>query len=179
LPPIRAAQLEGFLTATDKMPAKTVRAKTGDTITETPNPEYTRWVTKDQALLGYLFSSLTREVLMSVITHSTSVEVWSVLADMFGSHTHAQSVNTRIALATTKKGSSTIAEYYSKMKNYIDEMAASGNRLGDEEFVGYVPTGLDEEIYNPLVSSIVTRVEPVSHSELYSQMLSYELHLAK
>jgi hypothetical protein len=72
------------------MPAKTVRAKTDDTITETPNPEYTRWVTKDQALLGYLFSSLTREV-----------------------------------------------------------------------------------------SPIVTRVEPVSHSELYSQMLSYELHLAK
>jgi hypothetical protein len=55
----------------------------------------------------------------------------------------------------------------------------SGHRLGDEEFVAYVLTGLDEEIYNSLVSSIVTRVEPISPSELYSQMLSYELRLAK
>jgi hypothetical protein len=40
-------------------------------------------------------------------------------------------------------------------------------------------TGLDEEHYNPFMSSIVTRVEPISTSELYSQMLSYELRLEK
>jgi hypothetical protein len=102
-----------------------------------------------------------------------------VLAGMYGSHTRAQSVNTRIALATTKKGSSTMAEFYSKMKSYADEMAASGHCLGDEEFVAYVLTGLNEEIYNSLMSSIVTRVEPISRSELYSQMLSYELRLDK
>jgi hypothetical protein len=58
-------------------------------------------------------------------------------------------------------------------------MASFGHRLSDEEFVAYVLTGLDEEIYNSLVSSIVTRVEPISPSELYSQMLSYELRLEK
>ena len=65
------------------------------------------------------------------------------------------------------------------MKSYADEMSASGQPLGDEEFVAYVLTDLDEEIYNPLVSSIVTRIEPISSAELYSQMLSYELRLAK
>jgi hypothetical protein len=116
---------------------------------------------------------------MSVTTHSTLAEVWSALTGMFGSHTRAQSVNMRIALATTKKGSSTMVEYYSKMKSHADEMAASGHRLGDEEFIAYVLTGLDEEIYNSLVSSIVTRVEPILPSERYSQMLSYELRLEK
>jgi hypothetical protein len=33
-------------------------------------------------------------------------------------------------------------------------MATSGQPLGDEEFVAYVLTGMDEECYNPLVSSL-------------------------
>jgi hypothetical protein len=59
LPPIRAAE----------MPAEFLKEKSGDKITEVPNPVYTRWMTRDQVLLGYIFSSLTREVLMSVTTH--------------------------------------------------------------------------------------------------------------
>jgi hypothetical protein len=55
-------------------------------------------------------------------------------------------VNTRIALATTKKVNSTMVELYSKMKNLINEMAASGHRLADEEFMTYALTSLDEEI---------------------------------
>jgi hypothetical protein len=51
--------------------------------------------------------------------------------------------------------------------------------LGDEEFVAYVLMGLDEEIYNSFVSSIVTHVEPISPSELYAQMLSFEISLDK
>jgi hypothetical protein len=47
-------------------------------------------------------------------------------------------------------------------------MATSGHRLGDEEFVAYVINVLHEEIYNSLISSIVTRVELISPSELYS-----------
>jgi hypothetical protein len=116
---------------------------------------------------------------MSVTTHSTSAEGWGALVGMFVSHTRAQFVNMRIALAMTRRGSSTMAEYYSKMKNCTVEMAIAGHCLGDEEFVAYVLTGLDEEIYNPFVSSIGSRLEPISPSELYSQMLSYELRLEK
>jgi hypothetical protein len=73
-------------------------------------------------------------------------------------------------LATTKKGYATMAEYYSKVKNFAEEMSSSGQVLEDEDS--------DEEIYNSLVSSIVTRVESISPSKLF-QMLSYELHLEK
>jgi hypothetical protein len=38
---------------------------------EKPNPEYLNWVTHDQALLGYIFSSLSREVLQGVTTLTT------------------------------------------------------------------------------------------------------------
>jgi hypothetical protein len=125
-------------------------------------------VTRDQALLGYLLSSLTREVLMSVTTHTTSAAIWGALEEMFASCTRAQMVNTRIALATTKKGFATMAEYYSRMKNFAEEMTSSGHSLGNEEFIAYVLTRLDKELNNSLVSSIITRVEPISPLELYS-----------
>jgi hypothetical protein len=137
-----------------------------------------RWLVIRCCLVTF-FSSLTREVLMSVTMHSTSAAMWAALDKMFGSHTHVQTVHTRIALATTRKGLSTMGKYYSKMKNLAEEMAASGSCLGDEEFIAYVLSGLDEEIYNSLVSSIVTHVEPISPSELYSQMISFQLHLEK
>jgi hypothetical protein len=147
------------------MPAKMITVKTSDTITEKPNPKYIKWVTCDQALLGYILSSLSQEVLMGVTTHTSSAAVWGTLADMIG--------------ATMRKGATTISEYFSKMKNLADEMVGFSQPHGDEEFVAYVLTGLDEELYNSLVSSIVTRVKPISPTELFSQMLSYELHLVK
>jgi hypothetical protein len=54
---------------------------------------------------------------------------------MFGSPTRASTVNARITLATMKKGTTTMVEYYSKMKSYADEMASSGHPLKDEEFI--------------------------------------------
>jgi hypothetical protein len=97
--------------------------KTGDTTTEMPNAEYTKWVAHDQSLLSYLLASLSRQVLMGVMTHKTSMALWHALEDMFSSHTRAQTINLRIALATTKKGASMMAEYYLKVKNYADEMS--------------------------------------------------------
>jgi hypothetical protein len=98
---------------------------------------------------------------------------------MYSSRTRARSVNTHIALATTHKGTTTMADYYNKIKRHADEMVASCQPLRDEEFIAYVLMGLDEEIYNPLVSSIVMHIDPISPSELFSLMLSFELRLDK
>jgi hypothetical protein len=37
-----------------------------------------------------------------------------------------------------------MVEIYSKMKGYADEMAVSGQTLGNDKFVVYVLTDLDE-----------------------------------
>jgi hypothetical protein len=157
-----------------------ISVKTGNITSEQPNPDYAAWLVRDQALLGYLFSSLTRDALMGVTTATTSAAAWSDLQEMYAPRMRARSVNTRITLANTKKGTTSMAEYFSKIKCYADELASSGQTLTDEEFVAYVLAGLDEEFYNPLVSSIVARAEPISPQELYSQMLlSYELRVDK
>jgi hypothetical protein len=53
-----------------------------------------------------------------------------------------------MALATSRKGSSSAVEYVSKMKSLADDMASTGRKkLNDEELISYVLAGLDYE-YN-------------------------------
>jgi hypothetical protein len=99
-----------------------------------------------------------------------------VIETMFSSQTRARAVNTRLALSTARKGSNTVAEYVGKMKSLGDEMAAAGRPLEDDELVEYILTGLDEE-YDSVVSSALGRAEPISVSELYSQMLAFETRI--
>ena len=80
---------------------------------------------------------------------------------MYASQMRARTVNLRIALANTKKGNSTVAEYYAKMKALGDEMVAAGRRLDDEELVEYILTRLGEE-YSSLVTALTTRVERIT-----------------
>ena len=92
---------------------------------------------------------------------------------MYASHSRARTVNTRIALTTTKKGNLTVSEYFAKMKALSDDMAAAGRPLEDDELVEYIITGLGED-FQSLVTSVCTSKDPISVSDLYSQMLSFE-----
>jgi hypothetical protein len=83
-------------------------------MTQMPNPEYAHWVTQDH------------KVLYGIMMLDSLAEVWHMLEEMFTSHFGARSSNIKIALATTKKGTSTMAECFSKMKGYVDEMLVSG-----------------------------------------------------
>lgn len=82
-------------------------------------------------------------------------------------------MNTRIALATTQKGNLSVTEYMTHMRALSDEMIAAGKPLDDEELVSYILAGLDLE-FNPVVSAVVAKVEPITVGELYSQLLSFE-----
>jgi hypothetical protein len=103
-------------------------------------------------------------------------DVWSELFKLHSSHVRARTVTTWIALATTRKNQLSIAEYYSKMQTLADNMMSIGSALRDDEFVSYILAGLDED-YNAIYSVVITRVEPITPSELYAQLLSYEQHL--
>ena len=47
------------------------------------------------------------------------------------------------------------------MKTLEDAMASAGKKLEDEEIASYILSGLDIE-YNPVVSAIAARIEPIS-----------------
>jgi hypothetical protein len=117
-------------------------------------------------------TSMTQEVMGQAAACDTPQEVWSLLEQTYASQSRARTVNTRIALATTRKDDMSISEYITKMKSLTDEMA-SAKKVDDEELVSYILAGLDEE-YNPMVSALLARVEPVSVVEAHSQLLSFE-----
>ena len=84
---------------------------------------------------------------------------------MTASQSRGRIINTRMALATADKGSSTIAEFFSKIKSLADDMASARKKLEDEEIASYILAGLDMD-FNPVVSSISARVEPLTLAEL-------------
>jgi hypothetical protein len=81
-----------------------------------------------------------------------------------------------MALATATKGSSTISEYFTKMKALADEMASAGKRLEDDELVSYILTGFDLA-YDLVVSAVTARMEPITVGELLIQLTSHEQHM--
>jgi len=107
---------------------------------------------------------------------TSSAELWKAIHDMTASHSRGRIINTRMALSTAQKGTSSMQDYFNKMKSLSDDMAAAGKRLEDEELASYILAGLDSD-YNPVVSTIGMRVEPLTLGELYTQLISWEQRL--
>jgi hypothetical protein len=60
-----------------------------------------------------------------------------------------------------------VSDYYSNMRVYANELAASGAPLRDDEMVMYLLAGLDED-YNHVFIVVITWVDLITSSELYS-----------
>nr|ABF94964.1 retrotransposon protein, putative, Ty1-copia subclass [Oryza sativa Japonica Group] len=127
-------------------------------------------------VLGFLLSTLARDVLAQVATCNTATAAWQMLEEMYSSVSRARFINTRIALSNTKKGTLSINEYVSKMKTLADEMTAAGKVVDDDDLVLYIIAGLDDT-YEPVISTIVGK-DFMTLGEAYSQLLSFEQRLA-
>jgi len=79
-------------------------------------------------------------------------------------------------LATLKKGNSSVTDYFHKMKTLIDTLAAYGQPLNDFETVSFLLAGLGLE-FDHLVTSVTTRVDPISRDDIYGLLLAYEMCL--
>ncbi|WVZ68985.1 hypothetical protein U9M48_017854 [Paspalum notatum var. saurae] len=158
-----------FLDVSNKAPTPTLKIKKDDKAKD----EEEEWVAQEQQVLSYLLLSLSREILIQVVSIPTAIGVWQAIKGMFSTQSRARVINTRMALATTVKGSSTVAEYVAKMRGYADEMASAGKKIEDEELVSYILAGLDAD-FDSLISAVAARVEPITLSELYTQMSSFE-----
>ena len=94
-------------------------------------------------------------------------EPWAAIQDLHASQSRARVMSTRMALATASKGTSSVADYFVKMKGLADDVASAGRKLEDEELVSYILTGLGED-FDAVVTSVSARVEPITVQELYA-----------
>ena len=118
-----------FLSSATPIPPKTVAKSSEKPDEQVPNLDFEAWVAKDQQILNYLLSSLSRDVLAQVAALPTAATVWEAIEGMFASQSRARVINTRMALANAQKGSSSIAKYFTKMKTLANDMASARSDL--------------------------------------------------
>jgi hypothetical protein len=91
---LRAAQLDDLLTGDEKEPDTEITVIIDEKSIKQRNPAYTAWMARDQAVLGYLFLSLTRETLMHVSRCTSLTQAWRMLVDLYTSQSRARAINT-------------------------------------------------------------------------------------
>jgi hypothetical protein len=82
----------------------------------------------------------------------------------------------RYQLTTLKKGSQPIAGYFQQAQGFAHMLAAIDHPLQESDVVSYILAGISAD-YDPLVTSITTRQEPIHLDDLSGHLLSYELQL--
>ncbi|XP_066385230.1 uncharacterized protein [Miscanthus floridulus] len=172
---LKGAQLFSFIGPNSNPPSPFLEAKSDDKKGDMEaNPDYESWVAKDQTVLSFLLTSLSKEISEQVpTTVVTAKQAWDAIEAMFASQSRARIISTRMALANASKGTSSISEFFIKMKGYADEMAAAGRKLKDEEPISYILLGLDRE-YDAVVAAVAARIKPISVGELFTQLTSFE-----
>ena len=123
--------------------------------------------------MSWLLSTLNEEVLSAVVGAKSSLDMWQILATQFRARSKARVLYLRTQIQTTKKGSTTIHGYYTKMKTTLDALRAAENNMNDEDFVLCLIAGLGSE-YDSIVSTINAQPKGTSLSDMYGMLLSHE-----
>ncbi|XP_059452816.1 uncharacterized protein LOC132183403 [Corylus avellana] len=168
----------GFMDGTNPPPQQTIpNANTAADVPATMlNLDFMQWVQKDQMILSVLISTLTEPFMVHAVGCATARALWDALISMFASQSRARIMQIHYQLATSKKGNSSIIEYFQKIKNLSDTLVAAGQPLNDFESVPFLLVGLGSD-YDPFVTSVTTRVDPLTIDEINGHLLAHEMRI--
>jgi hypothetical protein len=141
-----------------------------------PNPAYPLWYQQDKIVLTALISSLSENILVHVYGLHTSRDVWLALEKMFASQSKARVLQSRLQLTTLKKGPMSIPDYFQKAQALSQSLAIIDEPLKDSELISYILAGLGPE-YDSLVTTVSTRIDPITIDDLYGYLLTHEQRL--
>ena len=131
LPAIRGAQLMGYLDGQTVAPAQEVEVTSEGKTEKVANTANGLWLAQDQQVLGYLLSSLSRDVLAQVVDITTSSELWKAIGQMYASQSRARVIQLRGLLSNTKKEGLTATAYFTKMKGESASIPLTGFGIND------------------------------------------------
>ncbi|XP_052489099.1 uncharacterized protein LOC128042335 isoform X2 [Gossypium raimondii] len=99
----------------------------------------------DKFLASCLLSIVTDEVLVHIATTKTSCDIWTGIERRFGAKSNVKLSSMRHALYSLKKGSFTVKEYLTKVKNLSDSLTIAGSVVTEHEHVSIILAGLSLE----------------------------------
>jgi hypothetical protein len=92
-----------LLDGTDTAPTKTLELEDANKKkTMIPNPAYTMWIARGSTVHGFIVNLLSPEILAHAVDLETTVEVWTVITNMFTSASRTKINHLRGALNNTK-----------------------------------------------------------------------------
>jgi len=171
LPYLLGQGVFGFVDGSNTCPSPHVLA--GDGISLQVNPLFLRWKQQDQLILSALLSSLSMEVLHLVVGCQSSCSAWRTLERALASTSNSRIMQLHGSLQDLRQGDESVTQFMQKAKALFDELVAAGRPVSLEDFNLYVFRGLRGE-FKDLVTSLITKAEPLSYVDLHSHLLTHE-----
>ena len=167
-------QLDKFIEIHPSIPPKFLSSS--DEISGNINSAFLDWYRQDRLLLSWILSSVSESVLGEAVGCKTSSEAWHAILNFFASQTLAREMQLKTQLQNLKKGSLTMTEYLSKIKNITDSLNNIGHPLPFNDHLNCIFRGLPAE-YDAFVCSMLTRTESYSISDVRSHLLTQEARI--
>jgi len=175
LPVLRSNELLGIIDGTEPCPPKYLTNAQGQ---DTPNPEYSIWIKKDQHLLSWINASLSEKVLSTVYGLNTSRQVWTALANRFASQSRTHISNIKQQLQNLRQGSKSCSDYLQFAKNMADQLAVIGKPLDDEDLTSSITNGLNPNFIHFVTNlAFATRDKVLSFDDFQDMLLNHEMLL--
>jgi len=171
IPFFRGQGLFGYLDGTIPIPPKEVSMD--ETSSAISNPLYEHWQRQDAIIVAILFSTISKNVLIQVVSHNTSAAIWCALAKSFSSQSRARVIQLRTELVNTRKGAQSAHDFFMQVKCMTYELAIAGHALHCDEIISYLLSGLGYD-YDSFVTTITARTDPITLEEVYALLLTTE-----
>lgn len=135
-----------------------------------PNPTYFDWIKQDKLISSWLLGSMNEDLLSQMLHCQMTKEIWSSLDCMFASRNLARVMQLKSKLENLKKGSTSLKDYFLKVKNLVDSLTAVGKRLLIDDHILHILAGLGL-YFDSIVSVIVARKTPQTIQEVCTLLL--------
>jgi hypothetical protein len=128
---IKGQDVYGFLDGTSRSPTQTIpntSTNPGAPVTMVDS-EFLAWCQRDQMIVSMLISTFIESLVVHAVGSATAHDLWTTLVTMFASQARSCVMQIHYQLATSKKGNSSIIEYFQTIKAMSDNLAAAGQHL--------------------------------------------------
>jgi len=174
VPFLEGHNLFGYVDGTFPQPPKLIPDRTSGLLIL--NPDHSPWYHQDRIIFNAIISTLSVETLPHVIGLTTSREVWVTLETLFATQSKSRILQLKQQLSNLKKDAQTVSAYFQKVQGIANLVAAIGKPVEDSELISNILARLGAD-YDPIVTSVTTRQDSISLTDLNGYMLSYELRL--
>ncbi|XP_043705352.1 uncharacterized protein LOC122655202 [Telopea speciosissima] len=121
-----------------------------------------------------LLASLSDKVFPLVLGKRTSCAIWDTLSAAFSSPSESRIMSLTMALQElNQKPDEPVANFLKRAKTIAEELAVASHIVRPSAFNLHIYRGLKPE-FGAMVSSLLTRTEPVLYDDLHAMLLSHE-----